>query len=397
MNFDFKRRLNGLQERMRKLNIDLVVFGSCQNFQYLTGLTEGWIFNWRSGIDLGSAVSNFFVGKHHDPILTLPKQYAERTVNTDTWIKDVRILEDGEIFGYHYGENYGKLVRKVLSDLEITDEASVGLGEHVWGSTVSEIALVAKHAKYSAARGLLDHVRMIKDEGEIAALRKVAKLTDQVMERVLPKIKNGVTQPEIELEAELQGRLLGASDVSFPPIVRFIRHGSEPWPVPITYPREEGLVSGSSIAFDIGFVRDGYCSDLGRSFYYGFPDAEIREGYEALHASVLETVDKIRTDNTRACDLFPIAETYLDQQGFGKYLPAYLPKTLGHGIGVEVHERPCLTPAYEDALCTNMVLAVEPRLWSPGKYYVRVEDMVLVGPRKSEFLTNFDRQIFVLS
>ena len=382
MSLNFKRRLIGLQERMMDLGLDLVVYGSCQNFQYLTGL----LTEWRRGRDLGSGVNNIFIPREGDPILTLAETASEHA--SQTWIGDVRILEKGR--------SYGELIEEVVSDLDLKG-GRVGLGDHVWGSTTVEVARTVKDAEFHRAEALMDHLRMIKDAGEIHRLRRVAELTDKAMEAVIPQIKEGITQGELALEVEVQGRRLGASDISFPPTAGFVKSGSEISSDPFTYPKEKGLVPGTSIAFDIGFVKDGYCSDFGRSFYFGPAGPEVEKGYEALHQGILETVDKMYDGSMRVCGLFPALEETLDRLGYGDYLRARL-KTgnLGHQIGVEVHEPPWLSPEYEETLRTGMVMALEPKIWHAGEYYLRVEDIVMVGPRKTEFLTNFDRELFQL-
>jgi Xaa-Pro aminopeptidase len=381
MSLDFKRRLNGLQKKMQELSLDLVVYGSCQNFQYLTGI----LIDWRHGIDLGSGTNNLFVPARGEPILTMDAS-AEQAPNT--WIKDIRVSKGGE--------DYGALIKKIVSDLN-AKRRKVGMGDHVWGSTILEILRATKSADFYKAEGLMDHLRMIKDDGEIERLRKAARLTDQVMEATVPKIKLGATQRELAVEVESQGRRLGASDVSFPSTVGFVKSSSEVSPNPFTYPKEKGLVQGTSIAFDIGFVVDGYCSDFGRSFYFGHAGKEVKKGYEALQQSVLETVDKMRDSSMRVCDLFPALEKTLDRLGYGNYLRARLPtRNLGHNIGVEVHEPPWLSPEYDENLCEGMVMALEPKLWHTGEYYLRVEDIVLVGSEKTEFLTNFNRELFQL-
>ena len=382
MSLNFKRRLIGLQERMMELGLDLVVYGSCQNFQYLTGL----LTEWRRGRDLGSEVNNIFIPREGDPILTLTETASEHA--SQTWIRDARILEKGR--------GNGELIEEVVSDLDLKG-SKVGLGDHVWGSTTVEVARAVKDAEFHRAESLMDHLRMIKDAGEIQRLRRVAELTDNAMEAVIPQIKEGITQGELALEVEVQGRRLGASDISFPPTAGFVKSGSEISSDPFTYPKEKGLVPGTSIAFDIGFVKDGYCSDFGRSFYFGPAGPEVEKGYEALHQGILETVDKMHDGSMRVCGLFPALEETLDRLGYGDYLRARL-KTgnLGHQIGVEVHEPPWLSPEYEETLRTGMVMALEPKIWHAGEYYLRVEDIVLVGPRKTEFLTNFDRELFQL-
>jgi Xaa-Pro aminopeptidase len=382
MSLNFKKRLSGLQEKMEEIGLNLVVYGSCQNFQYLTGI----LIDWRHGTDLGSEANNIFVPQNGQPILTLAEDSSQQT--NQTWIKDVRVLKRER--------SQGELLEKVLSDLDLKGN-KVGLGDHVWGSTMVEIARVIKDADFFKAEALMDHLRMIKDEGEIERLKKVAKLTDQVMEVVVPKIREGITQRELELEVEFQGKLLGASDVSFPPTAGFVKSGSEVSPNPFTYPKEKGLVSGTSIAFDVGFVMDGYCSDFGRSFYFGPANLEVRKGYHALQQGILETVDKMRDSSMRVCDLFPTLEKTLDRLGYGDYLRARLPtRDLGHNIGIEVHEPPWLNPSYDETLRKDMVIALEPKVWHAGEYYLRVEDMVLVGSKKTEFLTNFDRKLFQL-
>lgn len=379
---DFGRRLAGLQEAMEKADLDLVVYGSCQNFQYLTGL----LIDWRRGRDLGSRADNVFVPRGGDPVVTLSEDSAEHS--TISWIKDVRVLGRGE--------SYGDLVSKVVSDIDLTG-SKVGLGDHVWASTMLGVAKAVEGARFEGAEALMDHLRMIKDAEEIERLRRVAELTDRVMEAIIPKAKEGATQRELGLEVEFEGRRLGASDVSFPPAALFVKAGSEVSVNPFTYPKEKGLVPGTSIAFDFGFVMDGYCSDFGRSFYCGPAGGEVRRGYEALHQGVLETVDKMHDGSMRACDLFPALERTLDRLGYGDYLRARLTTgNLGHNIGVEVHEPPWLSPEYNQPIRANMVLALEPKIWHKGEYYLRVEDIVLVGSRKAEFLTNFDREIFQL-
>lgn len=385
MSLDFNRRVTGLQEKMAEEGLDIVIYGSCQNFQYLTGL----LIDWRSGIDFGSAANNVFVAREGSPILTLDEVFSEQSQKTH--IKDVRVLKRKE--------DYGRLIATILSDLDIKTNR-VGLGDHVWGSTVAEVSRYAKGASFHRAESLTDNLRMIKDPGEIDRLRNAANLTDKVMENLLPKVRQGVTQGELQLEIEFLGRQLGASHVSFPPVAGFVKSGSEKLPPgystnPFTYPKEKGLEPDTSIAFDFGFVTDGYCSDYGRSFYFGSASEEVEKGYGALHQGLIETVEKMHDGSMRVCDVYPTYEKTLDRLGYVDYLRARLTThEIGHSIGIECHELPWLKPSYKEPLRANMVLALEPKIWRAGEYYLRVEDMVFVGSRKTEFLTNFDRKLF---
>jgi Xaa-Pro aminopeptidase len=382
MSVDYKRRLIGLQEKMEKVDLDLVVYGSCQNFQYLTGL----LIDWRHWTDLGNPANLVFIPRKGEPILTVGDEWAKTT--RETWIKDARTFTDKD--------KLETLIRKVLKDLDLHGR-KIGVGDHVWGSVFIELSKALKSPEFSKAEHLMDDVRMIKDSSEIEKLRKVAALTDKAVELVVPKIKKGATQRQLRIDLEYEGRQLGASDVSFPPWIGYVKSGSKVSSTLVTVPVGEGLKPGTSIAFDNGFVLDGYCSDFGRSFYFGPASSEVKKGYTALQHAVVETVDKMKEGNMRVNEVFSAIEKSLDRSGYGDYLRARLPmKSVGHNIGVEVHEPPWLDPNYDEVLKSNMVMAVEPKLWHAGEYYLRVEDIVLVGKRKTEFLTNFDRDLFQL-
>jgi Xaa-Pro aminopeptidase len=124
---------------------------------------------------------------------------------------------------------------------------------------------------------------------------------------------------------------------------------------------------------------------------------DIRKGYVALQSAVVKTVDKMYEGSMRVCDVFPIIEGFLDKDGYGDHLRARLSDgTVGHQIGVEVHENPWLKPDNMQELQEGMVMCLEPKLWKAGEYYLRVEDMVLIHKNRAEFLTNYDREQFQL-
>jgi len=382
MEMDYRRRLTGLQEKMEDLGVDLVVYGSCQNYQYLTGLPV----EWRRGVDLMYPEDNVYVPREGDPVVTMSAMASGHA--GETWIEDVRLMERGA--------DYRDVVAKLTSDLGWS-EGRVGLGDHIWGSTLIEVARAFKGAKFRGAEALMDRLRMIKEPAEVELLRKVGKLTDEVMEKVISGVAEGVTQRELQLEIEMTGRKMGASDVSFPSTAGFVKSGSEPSDDPFDYPQDEGLVPGCSIAFDVGFVMDGYCSDWGRSVHWGPAGEEVSKGYEALMNAVVETMDKMHAGSMKVNDLYPSIEASLDKAGYGDRLRARLTTgTVGHQIGVEVHEPPWLKPENEHELEAGMVMCLEPKLWHAGEYYLRVEDMVLVKEDKAEFLTDYHREQFQL-
>ena len=198
------------------------------------------------------------------------------------------------------------------------------------------------------------------------------------------------------LKIEHLGRGLGASDVSFPTTAGFCKSGSEPVGV-FNYEHDQTLESGTAIAFDIGFVLDGYCSDWGRSVYYGEPAEHIEKAYPALMTAVVETIDAMCGEVQRVNQVFDHIEMVCDREGYKDRLLERLPnRMVGHQIGVEVHEDPWLKPDQDQELVDGMVFCIEPKLWHKGEYYLRVEDMILIKNGKAESLTKYDREIFQL-
>ena len=379
---NFERRLKGLQETMEEKGVDLTVYGSCPNFQYLTGLP----IEWRRGRDLVQPEDNVFVPREEPPIVTLTEGsmgHAEAS-----WIKDVR--QAG------IGKSYKETLDEVASALG-WEGGRIGVGENLWSSTWLGMARAFEGARFRRGDELMDHLRMIKEPAEIELLRRVGRLTDEAMEKTISGIRDGVSMRELRLEIETTGRRMGASDVSFASTAGFVKSGSEPNGRICNYEMDQPLEEGSVIYFDVGFVMDGYCSDWGRSVYWGTPDEDVKGAYGALQRSVVGTVDEMSEGSMRVCDIFDSIEASLDRDGYGDYLRARLPqRSVGHQIGVEVHEPPWLRPGNEDPLQSGMVMCLEPKLWRDGEYYLRVEDMVLIHGDRAEFLTNFDRELFEL-
>ena len=382
MPHEHPQRISALQQQLRAADLDLALYSVSPVFQYLTGVQGSWRVPSRG--DQNRAI--LIVPASGPARLLLDVHSAEFA--RDTWIDDITIITNAaELVAILAGYKPGGT--KTAPALALDTAARERLGPELQAA-FGDLPAVD-------AGPLTDQMRMIKSPDEIAALRKAAAMTDAVMAAVVPLITEGVTPAELEREIEYQGRQRGAAGVSFQPGAIFTRSGAEPAASPFTWPRDKGLVPGTAVAFDFGFVVDGYCSDFGRSFYYGPAGDEPVQAYAALQQSLRELTGRMHQGSMSTADLFPALEQVLDRLGFGDYLRARLSTgNLGHMIGIEVHEYPWLTPECNEPLRAGMVMALEPKLWHAGQYYLRVEDMVLVGPDSTEFLTAFDRELFQL-
>jgi len=365
---------------MDEKGLDLVVLGASPDFQYITGLT----IEWRKHRDLNYPADSLFVPKDGDPIIMVGA--GNHAKISDCWIKEQRLLG---IF-----EDIKSPVKQIMSDLEFP--RTIGIGEYTWGSLVLAIANYSRGGTFKSAEGLLDRMRMIKDSYEIEKLKRVAKLTDAVMGKVIDEIDDETTMAGMSLKIEKLGRGLGANDVSFPTTAGFCKSGSEPVGV-FNYETDQLLEPQTAIAFDIGFVLDGYCSDWGRSVYYGEPSEHIEKAYPALMTAVIETIDAMGGEIRRVDQIFDYIESVCEREGYKDKLLERLPnRMVGHQIGIEVHEDPWLKPDQDQELVDGMVFCIEPKLWHKGEYYLRIEDMILMENGKAEILTMFDRDLFQL-
>jgi len=378
---DYQRRVHGLQQEMRQREIDLVLYGSCPNFQYLTGIQA----NWRLAPDLQPPGDLLLVPQEGEPILIM----SGHNPSDDCPITKVH--------PYDPSAGYTGILDSIIKSLSV-DVRKLALGSYLSIPAVTAAVAATNNPELCDASHFMDHLRMIKEPVEVESLREVAQLTDDVMMKVIGNIKDGVSQIDLMLEMEMEARRMGATDVSFGPWACFVQSGSSPTDQVANYPVEQGIEANTAITFDVGFVMNGYCSDWGRSVYWGTPPEDVKNAYAALRQSVVETVAEMKDGSMRACDIYPAIESRLDTLGFGDQMRARLASSgiMGHQIGTEVHENPWLKPDSKEPLRAGMVMCIEPKLWVPGEYYLRLEEMVHVTETGAEFLTNFDRELFEL-
>jgi len=376
---DYRSRQRTVQATLAERNLDLAVFGAGPNLQYLTGSS----IEWRRFADLAAKSTSLFVPGEGEPVL-LAGPFASGESGLPCEVREMGLFDD-----------VPSGVQTVVGDF-VDRLERVGVGEYA--EAIVALAVESQsRSELVSVDGLLDSIRAIKEPKEVDRLRAAAELTDQVMLDIVDGIEAGDTMREVGLEIEHRGRLAGASDVSFSSTAGFCHSGVEPTEEIFNYGPGEELERGTSIAFDVGFVHDGYCSDWGRSVYVGDPPEHIEDAYSALMTSVVETIDAIGAEVQTVSDIFPHIQQVCDREGYGEYLRnRHATGIVGHQIGVEVHENPWLRPENDEELREGMVFCIEPKLWSKGEYYLRVEDMVHVTVDGAESLSQFDRERFVL-
>ena len=230
----------------------------------------------------------------------------------------------------------------------------------------------------------------VKNEWELERIAKACEIAEDAFNLLLPEIKEGMTETEVAALLEYNMRKLGAQGLSFETIVAFGAHAAVPH-------HETGttkLKYGDEILIDCGCKVDGYCSDCTRTFLFG--DDGKHEEFKKAYASVLKAHElakaKIASGMTGK-EADAIARDSLKADGYGELFT----HSLGHGIGLNVHEFPSVSPRGESKLVDGMVFSDEPGVYEAGKYGIRIEDTVTLKDGKvKSFMSKTDRNLLIL-
>jgi Xaa-Pro aminopeptidase len=233
----------------------------------------------------------------------------------------------------------------------------------------------------------VEALRRCKSQHEIDILRSAIEIAETVMQEVTEKLRPGVLERDIAAWISYRMRLLGAEGDAFPPIVLFgqrtsLIHGQ---------PGDAALRRGDTVLIDIGCRYRGYCSDITRTFACGRIDSRLREAYEALRQAQSLAVEKA-CSGVSVVALDRLLRDRLAENGWD----AYFTHALGHGLGMDVHEGPLLSPRGQGTLSAGNVVTIEPGIYIPGVGGLRIEDVVLPRSNGGERLTTFPRELMVL-
>ena len=227
---------------------------------------------------------------------------------------------------------------------------------------------LAEGVALEAATGVVEKLRRIKDPAELAAIEAASALADDVWRWAIEQGMVGRSEREVARAAEARIRELGA-EPSFPTIVAAGPNGA----LPHAEPGERTIGAGELVVFDMGAKLDGYCSDGTRTFVTGKLDEKGRQVYELVREAQAAALAAIAAGaNGEAVD--SVAREMIDAAGYGELFG----HGLGHGVGLEVHEAPRLSQRSDDILEANEVVTVEPGVYLPGEFGVRIEDLVVV-------------------
>ena len=341
-----KDRVEGLVAQFPDKELDGVLISAPENRRYLSGFS-------------GSA-GYLFITKAN-AILVTDSRYTEQATNESPDF-EVRQVRGG--WDWLVEELKASGVKKVgFESQDMTVSSYNSLIDAIKGdSSLSEVSFVP-------APGLAENQRIIKDQAELAMLQQAIDAADQAMDQVCPAITPGMTEREVAWKMESAMREAGADTISFDTIVAAGPNGAMAHHQPTDYV----IKPGEPIVIDMGAKVGGYCSDLSRSIVVGEPDETFKKIYDIVLGAQLTAINTVKVGMTGE-ETDSLSRNVIAEAGYGDNFG----HSLGHGVGLMIHENPRVGPRSSDILELNTVFTVEPGIYLTGWGGIRIEDIVIL-------------------
>jgi Xaa-Pro dipeptidase len=353
--FDYAERRRRLAERMEAAGVDVLFLAPSSDLEYLTGL-ERQIPTFGQSQQANEWVNGAFLRPGRDPVVVLTRMAATFELGGDA---------PGELVVVNERDDGFAAVERVARGL---GGRRLAVGDRVWAESVLNLQRLFDEVVTGSA--LVSDLRRTKSPEELGVITRAAGVADATMAAVTPRVVAGVTMNELAEEVDHQLRANGSRTPSF---TTHIFTGLDDDDIDNLGPcGNERLREGQAVMFDFGAVVDGYCSDFGRTVFAGEPSDEDRDVYEVMLAAQ-EAGRAASVPGARACDVNAACRAPIEEAGLG----AFFMHRMGHGIGLDVHEKPFISEEDETPLEPGMTFTDEPSILRPGRNAVRIEDVVV--------------------
>jgi len=348
---DYGERITRLQQQLRRKKVDALLVTQPHNRRYLSGFTA-------TDHDIGESSGALLIPARGKGLLLTDFRYRLQAE-----------LEVSHLEVKIYSRGLTALLKKLLVKLDFSAlafESDYML--HATHRSMKE-AFRKKGIELVPVSGMIEKMRRIKDDKEIELIRSSVALNEQVFQEIFPTITVSHTEVEIALALEQAMRLRGASGPSFESIIASGDNSALPHAVPTG----RKIAADRPLTIDMGLVLSGYCSDMTRTFVPGQIEKKYRKIHRIVRKAQLAGMAAIRA-GASGKEVDRAARDVIAEAGYGEYFG----HSLGHGVGLAVHEAPRLSTRSPDTLKAGMVVTVEPGIYIPGWGGIRLENMVLV-------------------
>jgi len=368
--FDYAARRRRLAERMAAEGISACFLSPSADLEYLTGL-ERQVPNFGEVSYAHGWITGAFIRPDADPVFLLPRMYAAF---------DLSVQPEGEVVIVNETDDGFASFERVARSLGTA--GTIAVGDRVWGEAVLNLGRIVGFDRLQTGSRLVNELRRVKDPDELEAMGRAIATVEQTMEAVTPLVVPGVTMASLAEAVEHELRRAGSRCPSF---TTHIFTDFEPTGY------DSGMTSGwtpvpegTSVMFDFGGVVDGYCSDFGRTIYCGDPADDYREIYDTMLAAQASGL-AAAASGALASEVNDACRRPIEEAGLGEHFR----HRMGHGIGMNVHERPFLSDEDSTKLEAGMTFTDEPSIMIPGRFSVRIEDIIVVEDGGGRMLNTY--------
>ena len=349
-------RIKWLRNQLIPLKLDGIIVSNPINIRYLTGLSE-------EGTLILAQKENVFI---------TDSRYIE-SVNHKLTLDDEIIAYDSRNLSKYDYEGFFML------------DENVGFEESYLTYEKYKKYLHTYQVNLIETENLLENQRIVKDEEEYNSIKKACEITDKAFEYIIRNIKKGMTEKEVAFEIERFMISNGADDRAFETIVASGENSSMPHAVPT----DRVIQKGDIIQFDFGAKVNGYCSDFSRVVFV----EEMKDEYKEVYDFVLDAQKRLKECLKDGVNIKTVIK---DRETEYKLKNYQIMHAFGHGVGLEIHELPVLRSAQDNILKENSIIAIEPGVYIPGKFGVRIEDTCRVTKLDSESMTKSKRNYTII-
>src|SRR5580658_1029669 len=352
---NFLGRQKKLREHLATTRFDALLISHLPNIRYLCSFTgsAGFLLIEESG-------SAFFTDVRYDT------QAREEVKGAKVIIARKSVLTTlGEWVASRRKRSKGWTIGIESEHMSVAEKKRLG-------------SLLPSGVRLRDASALVERARMVKDNDELRLIRAAVGLGATLFDRALEVLKPGTKESEVAAEVEDVARRAGAEGMSFPTIIASGTRSALP------HGRATGQIisPGGFVVCDFGVILGGYCSDQTRTVWVGAPSADAQQAYEAVREAQEAAIAAVRP-GISAGEVDAAARKVLRKAGLGRYFT----HSTGHGVGLEIHEAPRVAAGQKEVLKPGMVITIEPGVYFPGKWGIRIEDMVAVREGGCEVLT----------
>jgi Xaa-Pro aminopeptidase len=352
---------------MSEKELDVLFLGPGPNMYYLSGFLE----------EPSERLLALIVPQSSDPLFVVPELYEEQ-VRSFSWIENVSAWKDDQDPNAVLSATMRQVVMK---------RSRIAVDSRMWSRFLLMLLTVMPDARYLDAASVMNLLRIRKTPDEIALMAKAAEIADTAFTETVKECKEGMTEHQVAAKIVNQMRRLGADSVGFEPIT-----GSGPnAALPHYRSGDRKLKRGDLVVLDYGCLYHGYNSDITRTIAVGDCSDERRKVYSVV-SSAQEKAYRAAVEGAEAQSVDKAARDVIEAAGYGQF---FVHRT-GHGIGLEIHEEPYIVAGNSTRLEEGMTFSLEPGIYLPRKYGVRIEDIVVIQSEKAQRLNKCTRELVTI-